>query len=123
MASLKVSANPDAKISRAFEQYLSQCGPNDKRDAIVIFDSPETNRTPVRGRLRNLKQRLDLVKDRAAANGPVRTRLLERYQKVGSKRLPAKQQLTIDSIGESTLPVATVEVTRKSLRALAEQRT
>jgi subtilisin family serine protease len=115
------SGNPEVKISRAFEQYLSQCGPNDKRDAIVIFETPETNRTRVRGRLTNRKQRLNLVKDRAAANGPVRTRLLEQYQKAGSRRLPGKQQLDVSSIGESALPVATVEVTRKSLRALAEQ--
>ena len=115
------NGNPEIKISRAFEQYLSECGPNDKRDAIVIFRTPETKRTRVRGRMGALKERLNLVKDRAAANGPLQMRVLEQYQKAGCKQLPGKQQLDVSSIGENTLPVATVEVTRKSLRALAEQ--
>ena len=111
----------EAKISPAFEPFLSESGPNDKRDAIVIYKAPETNSLPVRGRLRTLKQRLDYVKARAAAQRPVQAELFASYQKAGAKQLPGKQQLGVSPIGTSTLPVATVEVTRKTLSALAEQ--
>jgi hypothetical protein len=78
------SENPEIKISRAFEQYLAECGPNDKRDAIVIFKAPETAGR-VRGRVSALKQRLNLVKDHAAANGPLQMRVLEQYQRRGAR--------------------------------------
>ncbi len=72
----------------------------------------------VRGRLRELKERLDQVKSRAA---PVQAKLFEGYQKASTKRLSHKQHLSASPIGDSTLPVATVEVTPKTLSALAEQ--
>ena len=111
----------EAKISPAFEPFFSESGPNDKRDAIVIYEAPETKSLPVRGRLRALRQRLDYVKARAAAQRPVQAELFASYQKAGAKQLPGKQQLDVSPIGTSTLPVATVEVTRKTLSALAEQ--
>ena len=109
------------KISRAFEPFLSDSGPNDKRDAIVIYRSPKVDRPRARGRLRTLKRRLDYVKARAAAQQPVEAALFEGYKKAGVKRLSRKQDLGVSSIGSASLPVAHIEVTPKTLPALAEQ--
>jgi subtilisin family serine protease len=51
----------------------------------------------------------------------VRKRLLETYQRAGSKQLPGKQRLAVSSIGANTLPIGWVEVTRKTLPTIAEQ--
>lgn len=109
----------DPKISPAFEPFLAESGPNDKRDAIVLYRVSPTEGPPVRGRLRQLKQRLDYVKARAAAQAPIQARVLEQYQEAGSKRLPGRQQLNVEPVGTNMLPVATVEVTRSTLSALA----
>jgi subtilisin family serine protease len=113
--------NVETKISRAFEPFLAESGPNDKRDAIVIYRAPKGAEAPVRGRLRVLKERLDYVKERAAAQRPVEMRLFRAYQKAGSGHVRGKVELGTATIGSGTLPVATVEVTRKTLAALAEQ--
>ena len=110
-----------SKISRAFEPFLSDSGPNDKRDAIVIYRSPKVEWPRARGRLRTLKRRLDYVKVRAAAQQPVEAALFEGYKKAGVKRLSRKQDLGVSSIGSASLPVAHIEVTPKTLPALAEQ--
>lgn len=110
-----------SKISPAFEPFLAESGPNDKRDAIVIYRAPAAPEPPVRGRLRELKKRLDFVKARAAAQRPIQTKLLQNYRRAGSKALPGKEQLEAAPVGETTLPIATVEVTRKTLPLLAER--
>jgi len=109
------------KISPAFEPFLAESGPNDKRDAIVIYRAPESKSLNVRGRLRELKMRLDYVKERAAIQKPVENRVFESYKKVGGKHFQGGKPLAVSTIGSSALPVATVEVTRKTLPALAEQ--
>jgi hypothetical protein len=78
----------EIKISPAFEPFLAESGPNDKRDAIVIFRAPEIEGQRVRGRLRALKQRLDYIKARAATQKPVQARLFKDYQKASAKSLP-----------------------------------
>ena len=57
--------NPQAKISPAFEPFFADSGTTDKREAIVVLRGPDTGEPPVRGRLRTLKQRLNLIKQRA----------------------------------------------------------
>jgi len=109
------------KISPAFEPFLSESGANDKRDAIVVYQAPVVESPPVRGRLRELKMRLDYVKERAAIQKPVEERLIESYQKAGSEILQGKQQLSASTIGSGILPVKGLEVTRKTLPVLAEQ--
>lgn len=111
----------ETKISPAFEPFLAESGPNDRRDAIVIYRAPTTENLRVRGRLRELKRRLDYVRECAAIQKPVEEKLLDSYQKVGGERLRGKQALAVSTIGSSTLPVATVEVTRRTLPTLAEQ--
>lgn len=113
--------NAKVKISPAFEPFLAESGPNDKRDAIVIYRVPTVEGPRVRGRLRELKMRLDYVEERAAIQKPVEEKLFKDYQKAGAKRLRGDQQLAVSAIGSSTLPVATVEVTRRTLPALAAQ--
>jgi hypothetical protein len=111
----------ESKISPAFEPFLAESGPNDKRDAIVIYRAPESKDLNVRGRLRELKKRLDYVKERAAIQKPIENKVFESYQKVGGKRFQGEKPLTVSTIGSSALPVATVEVTRNTLPVLAEQ--
>jgi subtilisin family serine protease len=110
----------ETKISPAFEPFLAESGPNDKRDAIVIYQAPEVDSVRVRGRLRSLRQRLREVESRAVAQRPVQEKLFANYQKLGAKQL-GKQQLAVSAVGNSSLPVATVEVTPKTISALAEQ--
>ena len=109
------------KVSPAFEPFLAESGANDKRDAIVIYRVPKKEDFPVHGRLRELKKRLDYVKVRAKTQSDIQPAIFEKYQKAESKRLKRDQQLNVSAIGDSTLPVATVEVTRKTLPALAEE--
>jgi subtilisin family serine protease len=109
------------KISPAFEPFLAHSGPNDKRDAIVIYQAPPLDGPRVRGRMRALKQRLKAVEERAAAQRSVQTKLFEDYRKATNRALPGRQQLAASSIGENNLPVAKVEVTPKTLSALAAQ--
>ena len=71
--------------------------------------------------MRTLKRRLDYVKARAAAQQPVQAALFDSYKKAGVARLSRKQDLGVYSIGSASLPVAHVEVTPRTLPALAEQ--
>lgn len=109
------------KISPAFEQYLAGSGPNDKRDAIVIYRAEEAPEARVRGRMRALKQRLDYVKMRAAAQGPIQEKLAASYKREGAKHLARDKDLQVTSIGGAKLPCAAAQVTRKTLPALAAQ--
>ena len=108
-----------AKMSKAFEPFMSESGPNDKREAIVIYRSPQVERPAIRGRLRALKQRLDYVKVRAGQQKAVHASVVQAYQKEGTRRLKKKLELSTSSVGSDVLPVAQVEVTAKTLPALA----
>ena len=110
----------EPKISPAFEPFFARSGPNDKREAIVIYRTPAVE-PRVRGRLRALKQRLQFVQAQAAVQRPIEDKLLNTYKKAGSKTLPQKQQLAVSPIGTSALPVASVEITLKTLPVLARQ--
>lgn len=111
------------KISPAFEEFMAGCGPNDKKDAIVIFGPPAAEEPPprVRGRMRTLRSRLQAVREGAAADRPAQARLLDNYQREGSKMLPGRKQVEAGPVGTSTMPVAKVEVTKRTLPLLAEQ--
>ncbi len=111
----------DTKISPAFAPFLADSGPNDIRDAIVVFRSDEPQETPVRGRLRTLRSKLKEVETRARVQRAVQLEVLSSYQKAGSKTLPKKCELKVSTIGSSALSVASVEVTPNTLPILAEQ--
>ncbi len=109
------------KISPAFEPFLADSGEDDKRDAIVIFQAPPIEGLLLRGRLRELKRRLDEVKEQVAIQKAVEQKALTDYQAASRDLGYAETPLQTAAIGTGTLPVATVEVTRKTLAALAEQ--
>lgn len=113
----------ERKISPAFEQYLAEGRPNDKRDAIVIYRLPGSDESEprVRGRMRALKARLDDVKMRAAARGPIQEKLADSYRRAGAKHLTHDKDLQVTSIGADTLPVVAAQVTRRTLPELAAQ--
>jgi len=111
----------ETKISPAFEQYFAEGRPNDKRDAIVIYQPAIEEAPRIRGSLRALKARLDDVKMRAAARGPIQEKLIASYQRAGAKHLTGNKQLQITYIGENTLPVMAAQVTKKTLPELAAQ--
>jgi subtilisin family serine protease len=109
------------KISPAFDAFLAESGRHDKRDAIVIYRSPEPKDLPRRGRLRERDERLRYVEERAKLQRPIGEHVLERYQEAGGGRLRGQTELGTATIGKSVLPVAAVEVTKSTLRTLAQQ--
>lgn len=109
-----------AVISPAFEPFLSDSGPHDKTEAIVIYRAAAPPERRARGRLRVLRQRLEQVKAQAAAQKTAGVELLKAYQDAAAKGTRG-DELATASIGRNALPVAAVQVTRKTLRALAEQ--
>lgn len=108
-----------SKISPAFEQFLDKTSEDEKRDAIVIYQAPELpiKDLPLHGRLRELNQ-LDEVKKQIQRQ---KAKVIANYQEASRDLGYTKQPLKTSSIGTDTLPVSTVEVTRKTLQALAEQ--
>ncbi len=109
------------KISPAFEPFLADSGENDKREAIVIYKAPKIENLPLRGRLRKLKRRLDEVKAEAKQEKQIiEQRIFTHYTEASGDLDYTKKPLQTSSMGGS-LPVATVEIIRKTLTALAEQ--
>jgi subtilisin family serine protease len=118
---LETTIITETKISPAFAPFLADSGPNDIRDAIVIFRTPKAEEPPARGRLRALKAKLKEVETRARSQQAIQREVLTNYQKAGSRSLPDKGELQVEAIGSNALPVASVEVTPKTLPILAEQ--
>src|SRR5262245_13424763 len=118
---LTTTITGETKVSPAFAPFLAESGPNDIRDAIVIFRSSGQEAPPAQGRLRALRTKLKEVESRARSQQAIQREALASYQKQGSKSLPVNQELQVSTIGSSALPVAAVEVTPKTLPMLAEQ--
>jgi subtilisin family serine protease len=113
--------NNESKISPAFEPFLANSGEDGKRDAIVIYQAPPLEGLPLRGRLRELKKRLDNVKEQARLQKAIEQKVLLGYQQSSRDLGYSEQPLKTASIGSGSLPIATVEITRKSLESLAAQ--
>jgi serine protease AprX len=111
--------NPENKISPAFEPFLAEMGRDDKRDAIVIYKAPPVEGLPPRGRLRELKNRLVEVQKRATSQ--VAAKLFDEYQEATEDMGYQNEPLEVSTIGSGAMPMATVEVTPKTLEALVEQ--
>jgi hypothetical protein len=60
----------EPRISTAFHSFFAEANPNEKREAIVVYRAPTPGEPHVRGRLRELKSRLDMI--RAGATAPSR---------------------------------------------------
>lgn len=110
------------KISPAFEAFLADIEEDDKRDAIVIYQAPQTEGLPTRGRLREVKRRMqEQVRQQVAIQKEVAEELFENYQEASKDLGYHDEPLEVSTIGSGSLPMATVEVTAKTLEALAEQ--
>jgi len=109
------------KISPAFDPFLSESGYRDKRDAIVVYRAPEIKGPRVRRHLRELKGRREYVSQSAAIQRQVAMSLFTSYKEASKDYFRKELQLDYFPIGANTLPVSTVEVTQKTLPALAEQ--
>ena len=113
--------DPENKISPAFEPFLAEMGQDDKRDAIVIYETPQIEGSPPRGRLRELKQRLEQLQVQRRVAIRAAKELHDDYQEASQDLGYRDGLLEVSTIGSGALPVASVEVTPKTLEALAEQ--
>jgi serine protease AprX len=113
----------ESKISPAFDPFLAGLDEDDKRDAIVIYEAPQPEGLPQRGRLREIQQRLDRVGHQANIDiqRALQEEIFDHYQEASRDLGYSDEPLEISPIGSGALPVATVEVTHKTLEALAEQ--
>ena len=121
---LTTTITSETKISPAFAPFLADSGPDDIREAIVIFRSPDRppeqeERTPS-GRLRALAERLKEVESRKLSQQAVQREVINGYRQAGGKSQKGKQELRFTAIGSNALPVAAVEVTPSTLPILAE---
>ena len=107
------------KISKAFDAFMADSGPNDKRDAIVIYRAPQVGDVPSTSKDPN--DRSKYVKVRADRQRKVHASLVEAYQRGGPRRLAKRLDLSVSSVGSDVLPVSQVEVTTRTLPVLAEQ--
>lgn len=110
----------EAKISPAFSAFLSESGPNDRRDAIVIYEVPALEDSPDPTQLWESETRQKYLKERIKVQKSVAAELFETYKTAGAERLPDHQPPAVSKIGSGALPIATVEVTRRTLPALAK---
>jgi hypothetical protein len=75
-----------SKISPAFEPFLADSGEDGKRDAIVIYRTPPIEGLHLRGRLREIKRRMDEVKQQATIQKSIEQRVLTHYNEVNRDR-------------------------------------
>ena len=113
-----------AIVSEAFSPFLAESGPNDRREAIVIYktlDSAEALRSKRQKRMSHA-QKKRYLKQLAEIQAPVQQLSLNRYRKAGKTRLPKrdKADLVTETSGpvEGAMPFAYVQVTRRTLTAL-----
>ena len=110
------------KISPVFAPFMADTGAKVKRDAIVIYRASRPRQRAVRGRLAKLQSRLAAVKKRAQAQRPIEAKIFESYRKATVKHLGRGSKIAMACIGNRALPVAAVQVTRKTLPELAKQK-
>jgi hypothetical protein len=110
--------HPDEKISPAFEPYLADSRRRDKHEAVVIYQAPTARRAP-RGRegLRVAEERVQYAAEQAVLHKEVENRIFTDYLESGT----GDESLMMSPIGGSALPAITVEVTQRTLLALAKQ--
>jgi serine protease AprX len=111
----------ETKISPAFEQFMAESGLNDRREALVVYRAPTSEDLDLESRPREPEMRRDLVEQRSDVQKPVEEKLIEDYQSAARDRVRKGGELAVSSIGSATLPVVVVEVTRRTLSALAAQ--
>jgi subtilisin family serine protease len=99
------------KISRAFEPFLSHSQPNSKKDAIVIYRGlVEPGSMPQPG----TAAYFDTLKKQEQSNLSIGNKIIKDYQTKTS------QSFYAEPVGQGSLPIAQIEVSRQSLPILAE---
>ena len=111
----------ESVISTEFHSFFAEGRPNEKREAIVVYRAPAATEPHVRGRLRVLKARLDVIKASASAQRPVQKSLFDGYRKAVGKPKSGAPDLTTSAIGRNTLPISRIDVTPRTLPLLAAQ--
>ena len=82
-----------AIISEAFGPFLADSGPNDRREAIVIYKTPEPA-TALRERRKkrmSVPQKRRYLRDLASIQAPTQLASLQKYRKAGKTRLPEER--------------------------------
>ena len=77
-----------AIVSEAFEPFLSDSGPHDRREAIVIYHTPDAAaglRAKRRKRM-SFNQKKEYLQELATIQQPVHAKSLRAYQKAGKTR-------------------------------------
>ena len=106
------------KISSSFDAFFEDNDPEAKHEAIVIYHPPKTRQIESlsrRGRLRELKNRLDFIKQFANEQRATQQTLAANYQ------AEVSTAFSVVAIGNHTLPALAVEIEKKTLPVLAEQ--
>lgn len=115
-----------AIVSEAFDPFLAESGPNDRREAIVIYktlDSAQALRAKRQKRM-SPAQKTRYLKQLAEVQAPSQLQSLKKYKKAGKSRLPKrdKADLVTETPGpmQGAMPFAYVQVTRRTLTALRQ---
>ena len=109
-------------VSPSFAAFLAEAEPTDTREAIVVFRTEPPSPT-LRGRLRELKERLAAIKSKAQAAKPLVEKLASEYSVAAVRHQAAAKDLglSVRPVAGAKLPIAVVTVTKGTLPALAEQ--
>ena len=109
--------HPEKKISPAFEPYLADSRRRDKLEAVVIYQAPKARKSRGREGLRVAETRVQYAAEQAVLHKEVESRIFSGYLESGA----SDESLMMSPIGGSALPAVTVEVTQRTLQALAKQ--
>jgi subtilisin family serine protease len=107
-----------SKISPSFDAFFEDHDPDAKHEALVIYYPPKTRQTEAlsrRGRLRELSNRLELIKQFAQEQHSLQQTLAANYH------AEVSTDFSVSTIGNNTLPVLAVEIDQKTLSVLADQ--
>lgn len=110
------------KISQAFELIFSEGEPQKRRSAIVIFDAPLPDVTMRDRQLRRSARQILASPDEQQSNRNVFEEIIKGYLKEKSasnlhRQAPIRRRLA----GSGILPLASVEITASTIKALAKQ--
>lgn len=113
----------EPKASPALKPFLSEGQPDQRRDAIVILRTPpfeESEQEKIQTRLSDFRRRLLDIEGRSSEK--IRLRVAENYASASRKLSKDKQALGLRRIGRGYLPVASAEITARTLPLLAKNK-
>jgi subtilisin family serine protease len=106
------------KISPAFQTFLAEAGPKERREGIVVYRAPRT-REGQAGSVLEFRRRQAAVRSRAPEQKKVEAELYEGVRKLGKSI--GGEEVTFTGTGGGAIPVAKIEVTPKMLPELARR--